>query len=73
MRVLILVFNISLVILIALVTFHLLNKKLRYELKKKIRPKLSFRYDSNNPRVHGDVGMAGVAVDSVEDMKVLLL
>ncbi|KRZ62912.1 Methylmalonyl-CoA mutase, mitochondrial [Trichinella nativa] len=27
-------------------------------------------YDSDNPRVHGDVGMAGVAVDSVEDMKV---
>lgn len=46
---------------------------MRYELKKKIWPKLSFRYDSDNPRVHGDVGMAGVAVDSVEDMKVLLL
>ena len=29
-----------------------------------------FSYDSDNPRVHGDVGMAGVAVDSVEDMKV---
>lgn len=28
-------------------------------------------YDSDNPRVHGDVGMAGVAVDSVEDMKML--
>lgn len=28
-------------------------------------------YDSDNPRVHGDVGMAGVAVDSVEDMKQL--
>lgn len=28
-------------------------------------------YDSDNPRVLGDVGMAGVAVDSVEDMKVL--
>ena len=28
------------------------------------------RYDSDNPRVHGDVGMAGVAVDSVEDMRV---
>jgi len=27
-------------------------------------------YDSDNPRVHGDVGMAGVAIDSVEDMKV---
>jgi methylmalonyl-CoA mutase N-terminal domain/subunit len=27
-------------------------------------------YDSDNPRVVGDVGMAGVAVDSVEDMKV---
>ena len=29
-----------------------------------------FRYDSDNPRVTGDVGMAGVAIDSVEDMKV---
>lgn len=28
-------------------------------------------YDSDHPRVQGDVGMAGVAVDSVEDMKVL--
>ena len=28
-------------------------------------------YDSDNPRVRGDVGQAGVAVDSVEDMKVL--
>eukprot|EP00057_Strongylocentrotus_purpuratus_P030498 XP_781852.2 PREDICTED: methylmalonyl-CoA mutase, mitochondrial isoform X2 [Strongylocentrotus purpuratus] len=28
-------------------------------------------YDSDNPRVHGDVGMAGVAIDSVDDMKVL--
>lgn len=28
------------------------------------------RYDSDNPRVTGDVGMAGVAIDSVEDMKV---
>jgi methylmalonyl-CoA mutase len=28
------------------------------------------RYDSDNPRVRGDVGMAGVAIDSVEDMKV---
>ncbi len=27
-------------------------------------------YDSDHPRVKGDVGMAGVAVDSVEDMKV---
>ncbi len=27
-------------------------------------------YDSDHPRVGGDVGMAGVAVDSVEDMKV---
>lgn len=26
-------------------------------------------YDSNNPRVAGDVGMAGVAIDTVEDMK----
>jgi len=28
-------------------------------------------YDSNHPRVAGDVGMAGVAIDSVEDMKIL--
>ena len=28
-------------------------------------------YDSDHPRVVGDVGKAGVAVDSVEDMKVL--
>ena len=28
-------------------------------------------YDSDHPRVVGDVGMAGVAIDSVEDMKVL--
>ena len=30
----------------------------------------NFSYDSDNPRVPGDVGMAGVAVDTVEDMKV---
>ena len=28
-------------------------------------------YDSDHPRVFGDVGMAGVAIDSVEDMKTL--
>ena len=28
-------------------------------------------YDSNHPRVTGDVGKAGVAIDSVEDMKIL--
>src|SRR6188508_3499696 len=28
-------------------------------------------YDSDHPRVSGDVGMAGVAIDSVEDMKEL--
>ncbi|MDT7928487.1 methylmalonyl-CoA mutase [Tepidimonas sp.] len=28
-------------------------------------------YDSDNPRVVGDVGKAGVAIDSVEDMKIL--
>lgn len=28
-------------------------------------------YDSDNPRVHGDVGMAGVAIDTVEDMRML--
>ena len=28
-------------------------------------------YDSNHPRVVGDIGKAGVAVDSVEDMKIL--
>src|SRR6202166_9805 len=26
-------------------------------------------YDSDDPRAHADVGMAGVAIDSVEDMK----
>lgn len=31
------------------------------------------RYDSDHPRVAGDVGMAGVAIDSVEDMKVVPL
>ncbi len=28
-------------------------------------------YDSDHPRVRGDIGKAGVAIDSVEDMKVL--
>jgi methylmalonyl-CoA mutase len=28
-------------------------------------------YDSDHPRVPGDVGMAGVAIDTVEDMKIL--
>lgn len=28
-------------------------------------------YDSDNPRVAGDVGMAGVAIDTIEDMKLL--
>jgi methylmalonyl-CoA mutase len=28
-------------------------------------------YDSDHPRVEGDVGMAGVAIDTVEDMKIL--
>jgi methylmalonyl-CoA mutase len=28
-------------------------------------------YDSDHPRVAGDVGMAGVAIDTVEDMKIL--
>jgi methylmalonyl-CoA mutase len=28
-------------------------------------------YDSDHPRVAGDVGMAGVAIDSVEDMRTL--
>lgn len=28
-------------------------------------------YDSDHPRVTGDVGMAGVPVDTVEDMKIL--
>ena len=30
-----------------------------------------FSYDSDNPRVHGDVGMAGVAIDSVDDTNLL--
>ena len=28
-------------------------------------------YDGDHPRVRGDVGKAGVAIDSVEDMKIL--
>lgn len=28
-------------------------------------------YDSDHPRVSGDVGMAGVAIDSIDDMKIL--
>ncbi len=28
-------------------------------------------YDSDHPRVVGDVGMAGVAIDSIEDMRIL--
>ena len=28
-------------------------------------------YDSDHPRVKGDVGKAGVAIDTVEDMKIL--
>lgn len=28
-------------------------------------------YDSDHPRVIGDVGMAGVAIDSIEDVKIL--
>lgn len=30
-------------------------------------------YDSNHPRVKGDIGMAGVAIDSIEDMQELFL
>ena len=29
-------------------------------------------YDSDHPRVVGDVGKAGVAIDSVEDMKIFV-
>lgn len=29
-------------------------------------------YDSDHPRVTGDVGMAGVPIDSIDDMKVML-
>ena len=28
-------------------------------------------YDSDNPRVSGDVGIAGVAIDSIQDMRIL--
>jgi methylmalonyl-CoA mutase len=28
-------------------------------------------YDSDHPRVSGDVGKAGVAIDSMEDMRIL--
>ena len=30
-------------------------------------------YDSDNARVQGDVGMAGVAIDTTEDMKVCMV
>ena len=30
-------------------------------------------YDSDHPRVKGDIGMAGVAIDSIEDMKIFLI
>ena len=30
-------------------------------------------YDSDHPRVHGDVGKAGVAIDTVRDMEILSL
>ena len=30
-------------------------------------------YDSDHPRVSGDIGKAGVAIDTVEDMKLLLI
>ena len=29
-------------------------------------------YDSDHPRVMGDVGMAGVAIDSILDMEILI-
>jgi hypothetical protein len=36
-----------------------------------LRPATHRGYDSDHPRVVGDVGKAGVAIDSVEDMKIL--
>jgi methylmalonyl-CoA mutase len=37
---------------------------------RRLTPRLGLcSYDSDNERVVGDVGMAGVAIDSVEDMK----
>ena len=38
---------------------------------KEVAPTIYIRYDSDNPRVEGDVGMAGVAIDTIEDMKTL--
>ncbi len=37
----------------------------------RVRPGDSPRYDSDHPRVQGDVGMAGVAIDSILDMRQL--
>lgn len=37
----------------------------------RVRPGDPRGYDSDHPRVLGDVGKAGVAIDSVEDMKIL--
>ena len=41
-----------------------------YMLVHPLTPPPPSSYDSDNPLAEGDVGMAGVAVDSVEDMKV---
>ena len=42
-------------------------------ISKFVRNEISWfnSYDSDNQRVSGDVGMAGVAIDSIEDMKIL--
>jgi hypothetical protein len=37
----------------------------------RLRPRHLTTYDSDHPCVVGDVGKAGVAIDSVEDMKIL--
>ena len=37
----------------------------------RVRPCNHRGYDSDHPRVHGDVGMAGVAIDSILDMQIL--
>jgi methylmalonyl-CoA mutase len=38
---------------------------------KSLLKKIHYSYNSDHPRVQGDVGMAGVAICSVEDMKIL--
>ena len=53
-----------------MVLYILMTASEKFKINFYVTDFIFLRYDSDNPRVHGDVGMAGVAVDSVEDMKV---